>query len=207
MKIQHFGLSNINFSCLLIIGGVTGIFELRILIYIIIMMFFYSIIISIWIDNWKRHNKVIIETSKDRFIFVINGLSVKENISSLFNLLAYDERSLEVHFKKLFFLKLLFLLFFTGLSFYELNNILMQFSFNEQNYLKWFSLIINCIFSLYLLYQLITCLRILIFINQRRWEIVYQDHGLERYYGAYFENTEGSQIKSYTPFLALVFTY
>ena len=83
----------------------------------------------------------------------------------------------------------------------------MQFSFNEQNYLKWFSLIINCIFSLYLLYQLITCLRILIFINQRRWEIVYQDHGLERYYGAYFENTEGSQIKSYTPFLALVFTY
>ena len=101
MKIPHFSLSNINFSCLLIIGGVTSIFELRVLIYIIIMMFFYSIIISIWIDNWKRHNKVIIETSKDRFIFVINGLSVKENISSLFNLLAYDERILEVHFKKL----------------------------------------------------------------------------------------------------------
>lgn len=189
-----------------IIGCVISIFGYQVIVaYIIGLAFVFSIIVGIWIDSWKRKNQVLVESSKDRLIFDINGFPVEEDVNSLINIFADDEQVLASKFIKLFKLKLFFLTMVTAYSVYQLINIYSATIDYQQDYMQWGILIIGCSFTLYLIYRLINCLSILNSVHKLRWHIDYHDSDHQRYYAAYFSCAKASQSNYFIPLLALVF--
>lgn len=190
----------------LMIGFFLSLFGYNVVLpYIVGLFIIYPIIVAMWIDSWKRQDKVMVESNKNRYIFIVNGFPIEEEISSLFNLLVNDEHLLESKFKKLFSLKLLFLLILTFFGIQQFIEIVNTVLLDHQNYVLWVALVISGLFTFYLLYRLIVCFNILTFIRQRRWHIIHQEHDHQRYYAAYYPCLKNSQINGYIPLLALVF--
>lgn len=174
-------------------------------LYFIVMMFFYSIIVSLWIDHWKKQNKLLVETTTDRWLFYIHGISVSENVNSLFNLHTSDEQSLELIFKKLFVLKLIVLLLLNTLAIYQFIDMIRQYLVKQQNYVDFALLLCAFNFTIFTIYRFFQCLSLINFINQHRWQIFRTYYQYQYYYSAYYPVKKSYQIQKYIPFLTLVF--
>lgn len=174
-------------------------------LYFIVMMFFYSIIVSLWIDHWKKQNKLLVETTTDRWLFYIHGISVSENVNSLFNLHTSDEQSLELIFKKLFVLKLIVLLLLNTLAIYQFIDMIRQYLVKPQNYVDFALLLCAFNFTIFTIYRFFQCLSLINFINQHRWQIFRTYYQYQYYYSAYYPVKKSYQIQKYVPFLTLVF--
>lgn len=174
-------------------------------LYFIVMMFFYSIIVSLWIDHWKKQNKLLVETTTDRWLFYIHGISVSENVNSLFNLHTSDEQSLELIFKKLFVLKLIVLLLLNTLAIYQFIDMIRQYLVKPQNYVDFALLLCAFNFTIFTIYRFFQCLSLINFINQHRWQIFRTYYQYQYYYSAYYPVKKSYQIQKYIPFLTLVF--
>lgn len=174
-------------------------------LYFIVMMFFYSIIVSLWIDHWKKQNKLLVETTTDRWLFYIHGISVSENVNSLFNLHTNDEQSLELIFKKLFVLKLIVLLLLNTLAIYQFIDMIRQYLVKPQNYVDFALLLCAFNFTIFTIYRFFQCLSLINFINQHRWQIFRTYYQYQYYYSAYYPVKKSYQIQKYVPFLTLVF--
>lgn len=174
-------------------------------LYFIVMMFFYSIIVSLWIDHWKKQNKLLVETTTDRWLFYIHGISVSENVNSLFNLHTSDEQSLELIFKKLFVLKLIVLLLLNTLAIYQFIDMIRQYLVKPQNYVDFALLLCAFNFTIFTIYRFFQCFSLINFINQHRWQIFRTYYQYQYYYSAYYPVKKSYQIQKYVPFLTLVF--
>ncbi len=163
------------------------------LMYLLLVKLLYAFIVSMVVENWRKKDVALVETSETRWSVNINGIPVNDVSNALFNLHFKNERDLRSAFLKLLFPKVVVTV---ALMFMAFINIVEAYQPGAISPFIVFHVIVAC----YVTFKMTKLLGLLVGINASKWYLHNLDFGTHTYYSAYTK-----QDNSLEPYLVKVF--